>query len=52
MSDEQLQQFRQALKDGKVAPEKVSEEYAFQRAWNEGIEYAKRQADKIFGKAP
>ena len=51
MNDEQLQKFRDALKAGKVAPERVSEEYAFQRAWNEGIEFAERQIDKILGAA-
>lgn len=49
MSKEQLQQLRDALKAGKVAPEKVSDEYAFQRAWNEGIEFAERQLNKIVG---
>jgi hypothetical protein len=46
----QLQQIREALKAGKVSPEKVSTEYAFQRAWNEGIEFAERQIDRIVGK--
>ena len=47
MSPEQMQKFRAALTAGKVAPEKVSDEYAFQRAWNEGIEFAERQLQKI-----
>jgi hypothetical protein len=47
MSPEQMQKFRNALTAGKVRPEKVSTEYAFQRAWNEGIEFAERQLHKI-----
>lgn len=51
MTAQQLERYREVLRAGKVAPDKVSEEYAFQRAWNEGIEFAERQLDKIFGKA-
>jgi hypothetical protein len=47
MSQEQLQAFREVLRAGKVSPEKVSTEYAFQRAWNEGIEFAERQLAKV-----
>ena len=47
MSEEQLQQLRGMLQAGKVKPEFVSTEYAFQRAWNEGIAFAERQIDKI-----
>jgi hypothetical protein len=49
MTPEQLQELRDALKAGKVAPDKVSNEWAFQRAWNEGIEFAERQLEKIVG---
>jgi hypothetical protein len=42
----QLQAYRDVLKAGKVAPDKLSTEWVFQRAWNEGVEFAERQLDK------
>lgn len=45
-----IQPLRDALKAGKVAPDKLSDEWVFQRGWNEGIEFAERQMDKIYGK--
>jgi hypothetical protein len=50
MKSAQLKSIRDALKAGKVAPDKLSDEWVFQRGWNEGIEFAQMQIDKIFGK--
>lgn len=36
-----------ALLAGKVKPERVSQEWAFQRAWNEGIDFSLRQIKRI-----
>ena len=50
MNPDQLQALREALKAGKVADEKLSPDRAFLRGWNEGVEFAQNQIDKIFGK--
>lgn len=50
MTAEQLQALRDALRAGKVADEKLSPERAFLRGWNNGVEFAENQIDKIFGK--
>jgi hypothetical protein len=47
MTDEQLSEYRRRLTDGKVKPEKISPDYAFHRAWNEGIEFSERQLDSV-----
>lgn len=50
MTPEQLTEYRSLLSAGKVKPDKMSDKYAFHRAWNEGIEFAEKMADKVFGK--
>lgn len=47
MTEQQLADFRRRLSNGKVSPDKVSTEWAFQRAWNEGIEFCERQLDSV-----
>lgn len=48
--EEQLQALRAALKAGRVADEKASPDRPFLRGWNDGVEFAENQIDKIFGK--
>lgn len=38
---------RAKLIAGKVHPDKVSNEWAFQRAWNEGIDFSLREIGKV-----
>lgn len=47
MTEEQINEYRKRLSLGKVDPDKVSTEYAFQRAWNEGISFAERQLEAV-----
>ncbi|BEV44785.1 hypothetical protein [Afipia carboxidovorans] len=47
MTEQQLAEFRRRLSNGKVSPDKVSTEWAFQRAWNEGIEFCERQLEAV-----
>lgn len=47
MTEEQLIEYRRRLEIGKVKPDKVSQEYAFHRAWNEGIEFSERQLELV-----
>lgn len=42
-----IEEIKAAILAGKVNPERVSTEWAFQRAWNEGIDFALRQIEKI-----
>lgn len=48
MTRDELEMIERALLAGKVAPEKVSTEYAFQRAWNEGVDWSRDQIKRLF----
>lgn len=50
MTPEQIQQYRDALRAGKVADDKASEARVFLRGWNDGIAFAEMQLAKIVGK--
>jgi hypothetical protein len=50
MTETKIQPLRDALKAGKVASNSKTLEYEYRRGWNDGIEYALMQIDKIFGK--
>lgn len=41
-------QWKQALLAGKVRPEKLSDKWAYQRAWNDGIDWSIAQIEKQF----
>lgn len=41
-----------ALLAGKVKPERLSEQWAYQRAWNDGIDFSLKQIDGIFKRNP
>lgn len=43
----QAEQLKAALLAGKVAPDRVSTEWAYQRAWNDGIDFSIRQIEKL-----
>lgn len=47
MTEQQIAEYRRRLTSGKVKPDKVSQDYAFQRAWNEGVEFCERQLDAV-----
>ena len=42
-----LEEIKAALLAGKVRPEKVSDQWAYQRAWNDGIDFALNQIERI-----
>jgi hypothetical protein len=42
------EQVKAALAAGKVKPERVSDQWAYQRAWNDGIDFSLGQIAKIF----
>jgi hypothetical protein len=42
-----FEEIKAALLAGKVKPEKVSDQWAYQRAWNDGIDFALQQIEKI-----
>jgi hypothetical protein len=50
MTPNSIQPLRDALKAGKIPAGDKSLQYEFRRGWNEGIEYAQMQIDKIYGK--
>jgi hypothetical protein len=45
--DPMLEEIKSAIAAGKVKPERVSTEWAYQRAWNDGIDFALRQIERI-----
>lgn len=47
MTDEQLAEYRRRLLNGKVRPDRLNPDYAFHRAWNEGIEFSESQLDAV-----
>lgn len=47
---EQIQALRDALKAGIVPDGDRTLQYEFRRGWNDGVEFAQNQIDKIFGK--
>jgi hypothetical protein len=47
---EQLQALRAALMAGRIPANDPSLEYAYRRGWNDAIEFAENQVNKIFGK--
>ncbi|MBN9601829.1 MAG: hypothetical protein J0G33_02745 [Afipia felis] len=47
MTEEQLAEYRRRLADAKVKPDKINPDYAFHRAWNEGLEFSERQLDAV-----
>ena len=50
MTPEQIQQYRDALRAGKIADEKLNPDRAFLRGWNEGIAFAEMLLAKIVRK--
>ena len=48
MTESEMEMIEQALLAGKVTTEKVSTEYAFQRAWNEGVDWSRGQIKRFF----
>lgn len=42
------EQIKAALLAGKVSPEKLSEQWAYQRAWNDGIDFSLKQVAGVF----
>jgi hypothetical protein len=50
MTSEQIAALRKALAAGRIADGDKSLDYAFRRGWNEGVEFAQNQVNKIFGK--
>lgn len=40
---DQLQRLKRAIVAGKVKPERVHPEWAFQRAWNEALSWVEQQ---------
>jgi len=50
MTPEPLQAYRDALKAGRIPTNDPSLKYEFRSGWNEGVEFAQNQFDKIFGK--
>jgi hypothetical protein len=47
---EQLQTLRDALKAGRLKEDDPTLKYGFRQGWNEGVEFAQNQVNKIFGK--
>jgi hypothetical protein len=50
VTDEQIQELRKALAAGRIKDDDPSLRYEFRRGWNDGVEFAQNQVDKIFGK--
>lgn len=42
-----IEEIKAAIGAGKVKPEKISPDYVYQRAWNDGIDFALRQIMQI-----
>lgn len=49
MTPEQLAEYRQLLVAGKVADDKLSEQRAFLRGWNEGVAFAELMLKHVSG---
>jgi hypothetical protein len=49
MTPEQLQQFRDLIKAGRVPDEKASENRVYLRGWNGGLEFAETHLAKVLG---
>lgn len=47
-TDPWLEEILAALTAGKVAPERVSREWEYQRAWNDGIDFSITQIKRLF----
>jgi hypothetical protein len=45
--DPMLEEIKSAIAAGKVKPERISTEWAYQRAWNDGIDFALKQIERI-----
>ena len=54
MTPEQQQKFRDLIAAGRFEPDRKAEQYAFQRGWNAGLEYAQQKFDETMkeGSAP
>lgn len=50
MSPEDVKKLRNALRAGRIPADDTSLKYEFRKGWNEGVEFAQNQMDKIFGK--
>jgi len=46
--DPLYEQIRSALLSGKVRPERVSDKWEYQRAWNDGIDFCLRQVKMVW----
>lgn len=51
MTDDELNSLIQTLKQAKVRPDKMSSEWAYHRAWNDGIDYALNRINIIKGES-
>lgn len=46
--DPLFEAIRAALLAGKVRPERVSDKWEYQRAWNDAVDFSIRQAEQVF----
>lgn len=46
--DPLFEEIKASLLAGKVRPERVSTEWAYQRAWNDGIDFSLRQLKRVW----
>lgn len=51
MSEDQFNRLIAAITAAKVRPDKLSDEWVYQRAWNDGLDFALRQANIIKGES-
>lgn len=49
MSPEQTQLLKSQIALAKVHPSRVSEQYVYQRAWNDALEFVERSISEIEG---
>jgi hypothetical protein len=47
-ADPLFEQIKSALLAGKVRPERVSDKWEYQRAWNDAVDFSIRQAEQVF----
>jgi hypothetical protein len=52
MTAEQQQQYRDLFAAGRFDPDKRVEQYAFQRGWNAGLEFAQEKFDQTTKEGP
>ena len=49
MSEDQFNRLIAAITAAKVHPDKLSDEWVYQRAWNDGLDFTLRQINAIKG---